>query len=70
METTQTMVNTSVKNGVMTIELTFDPGNCYTHEMMRQIDEIQTGCVSRLRRVVYVLEAEELDAGQPGKTLK
>lgn len=36
--TTQTMVNTSVKNGVMTIELTFDPGNCYTHEMMKQLD--------------------------------
>ncbi len=40
METTQTkLVVTSVKNGVMTMELTFDPGNCYTHEMMRQIDE-------------------------------
>ncbi len=40
MTTTQaTLVNTSVKNGVMTFELTFDPGNCYTHEMMRQIDE-------------------------------
>jgi enoyl-CoA hydratase/carnithine racemase len=23
----------------MTLELTFDPGNCYTHEMMRQLDE-------------------------------
>ncbi|MCC6350510.1 MAG: enoyl-CoA hydratase/isomerase family protein [Candidatus Eisenbacteria bacterium] len=32
------MVNTSVKNGVMTLELTFDPGNCYTHEMMKQLD--------------------------------
>jgi enoyl-CoA hydratase len=39
MEATQTLVNTSVKNGVMTIELTFDPGNCYTHEMMRQLDD-------------------------------
>ena len=40
MESTQTkLVVTSVKNGVMTMELTFDPGNCYTHEMMRQIDE-------------------------------
>ena len=40
MSTTQTtLVNTSVKNGVMTFELTFDPGNCYTHEMMRQLDE-------------------------------
>ncbi len=39
MEATQTMVNTSVKNGVMTIELTFDPGNCYTHEMMLQLDK-------------------------------
>jgi enoyl-CoA hydratase/carnithine racemase len=40
METTQAkLVLTSVKNGVMTIELTFDPGNCYTHEMMRQLDE-------------------------------
>jgi len=39
MEATQTLVNTSVKNGVMTIELSFDPGNCYTHEMMRQLDE-------------------------------
>src|SRR6185295_1635276 len=40
MESTQTkLVVTSVKNGVMTFELTFDPGNCYTHEMMRQIDE-------------------------------
>jgi len=40
METTQTkLVVTSVKNGVMTLELTFDPGNCYTHEMMKQIDE-------------------------------
>ena len=39
MTTTQTqLVNTSVKNGVMTIELSFDPGNCYTHEMMKQID--------------------------------
>ena len=39
MTTTQAkMVNTSVKNGVMTIELSFDPGNCYTHEMMKQID--------------------------------
>ena len=39
MDATQTLVNTSVKNGVMTIELTFDPGNCYTHEMMLQIDQ-------------------------------
>jgi enoyl-CoA hydratase/carnithine racemase len=40
METTQTkLIVTSVKNGVMTLELTFDPGNCYTHEMMRQLDE-------------------------------
>jgi enoyl-CoA hydratase/carnithine racemase len=39
MEATQTMVNTSVKNGVMTLELSFDPGNCYTHEMMVQIDK-------------------------------
>jgi len=40
MQTTQTkLVATSVKNGVMTFELTFDPGNCYTHEMMRQLDE-------------------------------
>ncbi len=40
METTQTkLVVTSVKNGVMTMELTFDPGNCYTHDMMRQIDD-------------------------------
>jgi enoyl-CoA hydratase/carnithine racemase len=40
METTQTkLVVTSVKNGVLTMELTFDPGNCYTHEMMRHLDE-------------------------------
>ncbi|MFI5371918.1 MAG: enoyl-CoA hydratase/isomerase family protein [Candidatus Eisenbacteria bacterium] len=40
MEATQSkLVNTSVKNGVMTLELTFDPGNCYTHEMMRALDE-------------------------------
>ena len=39
MEATQTMINTSVKNGVMTFELTFDPGNCYTHEMMKQLDD-------------------------------
>jgi enoyl-CoA hydratase/carnithine racemase len=39
MEATQTLVNTSVKNGVMTLELNFDPGNCYTHEMMLQIDK-------------------------------
>jgi enoyl-CoA hydratase/carnithine racemase len=40
METTQTkLIVTSVKNGVMTMELTFDPGNCYTHEMMRQLDD-------------------------------
>jgi enoyl-CoA hydratase/carnithine racemase len=40
METTQTkLIVTSFKNGVMTLELTFDPGNCYTHEMMRQLDE-------------------------------
>ncbi len=39
MEATQTLVNTTAKNGVMTIELTFDPGNCYTHEMMRQLDD-------------------------------
>jgi enoyl-CoA hydratase/carnithine racemase len=40
METTQTkLIVTSVKNGVMTLELTFDPGNCYTHEMMRQLDD-------------------------------
>ena len=40
MEATKTtLVNYAVKNGVMTMELTFDPGNCYTHEMMRQIDE-------------------------------
>jgi enoyl-CoA hydratase/carnithine racemase len=38
MEATQTLVNTAVKNGVMTIELNFDPGNCYTHEMMLQLD--------------------------------
>ncbi len=39
MEATQAkLVNTSVKNGVMTIELSFDPGNCYTHEMMLQLD--------------------------------
>jgi enoyl-CoA hydratase/carnithine racemase len=40
MEVTQSkLVTTSVKNGVMTLELTFDPGNCYTHEMMRALDE-------------------------------
>jgi enoyl-CoA hydratase/carnithine racemase len=40
METTQTkLVVPTVKNGVMTLELTFDPGNCYTHEMMRQLDD-------------------------------
>ena len=40
METTQSkLIVTSFKNGVMTLELTFDPGNCYTHEMMRQLDE-------------------------------
>jgi len=40
METTQTkLIVTSLKNGVLTMELTFDPGNCYTHEMMRQLDE-------------------------------
>ncbi len=40
METTQSrLIVTSFKNGVQTIELTFDPGNCYTHEMMRQLDE-------------------------------
>jgi enoyl-CoA hydratase len=40
MESTQTkLIVTSFKNGVMTLELTFDPGNCYTHEMMRQLDE-------------------------------
>ncbi|HEV2105300.1 MAG TPA: enoyl-CoA hydratase/isomerase family protein [Candidatus Eisenbacteria bacterium] len=40
METTQaTLVHTSVRNGVMTLELSFDPGNCYTHEMMKQLDE-------------------------------
>ena len=40
MPTTQTkLVVNTVKNGVMTIELTFDPGNCYTHEMMRQLDD-------------------------------
>jgi enoyl-CoA hydratase/carnithine racemase len=40
MESTQTkLVVTSVKNGVMTFELTFDPGNCYTHEMMKALDE-------------------------------
>ncbi len=37
--TTAKLVNTSVKNRVMTFELTFDPGNCYTHEMMRHLDE-------------------------------
>ena len=40
METTQTkLIVTSLKNGVLTLELTFDPGNCYTHEMMKQLDE-------------------------------
>jgi enoyl-CoA hydratase len=40
MEATQSkLVNTSVKNGVMTFELTFDPGNCYTHEMMKALDD-------------------------------
>jgi len=40
METTQTkLIVTSLKNGVLTMELTFDPGNCYTHEMMKQLDE-------------------------------
>jgi enoyl-CoA hydratase/carnithine racemase len=39
MEATQTLVNTSVKNGVMTIELSFAPANCYTHEMMVQLDK-------------------------------
>src|SRR5690349_414255 len=38
MEATQMLVNSSVKNGVRTLELNFDPGNCYTHEMMKQID--------------------------------
>ncbi len=37
--TSANLVNTSVKNRVMTLELNFDPGNCYTHEMMRQLDE-------------------------------
>jgi len=40
MEATQTtLVNSSVKNRVMTFELTIDPGNRYTHEMMRRLDE-------------------------------
>jgi enoyl-CoA hydratase/carnithine racemase len=39
MEATQTnLVRTSFKNGVMTLELNFDPGNCYTHEMMKELD--------------------------------
>ena len=39
MEATQAnLVNTSFKNGVMTLELNFDPGNCYTHEMMKELD--------------------------------
>jgi len=38
MEATQTLVNSSLKNGVRTLELSFDPGNCYTHEMMKQLD--------------------------------
>ena len=37
--TTAKMVNTTARNGVLTIELSFDPGNCYTHEMMRQLDD-------------------------------
>jgi len=38
MEATQTLVNSSLRNGVRTLELNFDPGNCYTHEMMKQLD--------------------------------
>ena len=39
MEATQAnLVKTSFKNGVMTLELNFDPGNCYTHEMMKELD--------------------------------
>ena len=54
METTQTkLVVTSFKNGVLTMELTFDPGNCYTHEMMRQIDE--TILQSRFDEKVHVI---------------
>ena len=37
--TTTKLVGYTVKNGVATIELTNAPMNCYTFEMMSQIDE-------------------------------
>jgi hypothetical protein len=37
--TTTKLIGYSVKNGVATIELTNAPMNCYTFDMMSQIDE-------------------------------
>ncbi len=33
------LVEYRVSNGVATFELTFPPANCYTHEMMRDLDD-------------------------------
>ncbi len=37
--TEQKLVNYSVEGGIATIEMDSPPANCYTHEMMRQMDE-------------------------------
>ena len=36
---TQTLVHYEVREGVAYFTLDFPPANCYTHEMMRQLDE-------------------------------
>ena len=36
---TQTLVHFEVREGVAYLTLDFPPANCYTHEMMRQLDE-------------------------------
>ncbi|HLF23262.1 MAG TPA: enoyl-CoA hydratase/isomerase family protein, partial [Burkholderiales bacterium] len=37
--TGQTLINYSTKNGVAILEMSYGKANCYTHEMMRQLDE-------------------------------
>ncbi|MEM7261893.1 MAG: enoyl-CoA hydratase/isomerase family protein, partial [Planctomycetota bacterium] len=46
-------VETTVKNGVATITLDYAPANCYSYEMMRQLDDAILGC--RFDESVHVI---------------
>ena len=54
------LVDYRVKNGVATFELTFETANCYTYEMMSEIDAaiLQEARVGKIVRVIRVGDAD------------